>query len=363
MAPIAALLLASLTAVACNPGPAPQVAGPSAGANKNEHRRDRFPTDSQDPFPLDQAIRSGRLADVQRLLEQGANPNLRWGESGDQLPLQEVLDSGGRSVTPVLETVSLLLAHGADPNARWCPFQSRAATPGRTGCHSMRGSTALMFAAASGQGDVVELLLAAGADAAAEDWMGGSALDYAMGELTFEHIGRALFPTVETRDRLALDYLRRDGSSTSAVLLRALQPNHRYVPAAPWPATETLLIERVRTLLAIGVDPNESIAMSGSGERRPVITVVLTRQYYRVARVLVQGGANVNQRWCGDTDQDCVAKAGRTPLMSAAEWGDAAAVAILLELNADRSLKDWAGRTALDYASTGGMRELLAAGR
>src|SRR5688572_12650402 len=193
MAPLKIIALTGVvTLMACGPGPPP---APPASPDYRDpnYLRDSFRSDSDDPFPLDDAIRSGRLDEMRQLLQQGANPNLRWGQTGDHFPLQEVLDSGGYGVTNLAESVKLLLSHGADPNAHWCPFESRGRSEWRLSCTSARGASALIFAAALGSSEIVELLLAAGADPTHRDWNNGSALDYAYDELMFEAISRAMF--------------------------------------------------------------------------------------------------------------------------------------------------------------------------
>jgi ankyrin repeat protein len=105
---------------------------------------------------------------------------------------------------------------------------------------------------------------------------------------------------------------------------------------------------------------------------------------FRVARVLLQNGADVNQRWCelfpagwiapgyapkhlivrpGEPRRDpaCNESNGVTPLMWSAGAGDIDAVGLLLEFKADRTLTDWAGRSALHYAVWRNVWDLLKA--
>src|SRR5215213_6269359 len=108
---IAVIAVVTVAAIAgCGPGPLPQVPHSPDQRDLN-YVRDGFPTNSDDPFPLDTAIRSDRIDELRRLLENGENPNLRWGRSGDHFPLQEVLDTGGDRVSDPAESVRLLLAH------------------------------------------------------------------------------------------------------------------------------------------------------------------------------------------------------------------------------------------------------------
>jgi len=360
--------------VACGPGPLPKVARSIDRGDLNRVR-DGFPTDSDELFPLDIAIRSNRIDELRRLLEQGENPNLRWGQSGDHFPLQEVLDSAGETRTDPPETVRLLLMHGADPNARWCPFESRGSDVGGPVCRSAQGATALAFAAAAGLTDVVELLLNAGADPAARDWMGISALDAASSEVGFELISRALFPAIESRDKRALESLRTQGPFRTDASLYASAIDggagwYRYqsIPMADFRlGYQNRVVERLRILLKLGAKPPDRLDTS-AGEWTP-LGLALQNGATRAARILLQAGAAVDGRGCLASGYDmklkkqifppCDQENGTTPLMYAAAQGQTDAVEMLLEFHADRSLKEWAGRTALDYAKTNEVRKLL----
>ncbi|XP_054798724.1 protein VAPYRIN-like isoform X2 [Prosopis cineraria] len=69
----------------------------------------------------------------------------------------------------------------------------------------------------------------------------------------------------------------------------------------------------------------------------------------KCARVLVEGGANVNGR-CND---------GRTPLYRAAANGDRRMVEMLVEMGADPTIADDRGRSALSIASDEGHKEVV----
>jgi len=378
-----ATIVAVLATVACgSPGPLPPVPS-SPDPRDSNYFRDRFPTDSDIPFPLDDAIRENRLDDMQRLLQQGANPNLRWGQSGDHFPLQEVLDTGGGySLSDSVAAVRMLLEHGADPNAKWCPFESRGGSESFPSCRSAHAATPLMFAARAGSIEIVDLLLRAGADPSPRDWFNGSALDYAYDEIVFELISRALFPDLRTRDREALSWLkpfegyyrRTPWDSTPLSRAIALDGGLFFPPPSTWSrAGSEPQLGRVRTLLRIGVDPNERATPTG-GDWTP-LGIALEEGAIRTARVLLQSGADPDQRWCVEYSfnsyrwpprasnpdrQACRSADGMTPLMWSASKGAREAVALLLEFNADRALTDWAGRTAMDHAATADIRRLLA---
>ncbi len=225
----------------CDPGPMPTPPTPRTpigwgpGAIDLAHRQlDWFPSDSHDPFPLDIALRTNRLDEVRRLLASGANPNLRWGHSGDHFPLVPQPPFG-----------------------------------------------------------------------------------------------------VEREDRQ---------------------------------------LGRVRTLIRIGADPNERAARGGA-DWTP-IAMALHQRALRAARLLLENGADPNQRTCVDLihgsfsakwshgpafsrDPACTPDNGMTALISRVRADDLAAVKLLLEFHADRSLRDWMGRTALDYAKDPEIRKLL----
>jgi ankyrin repeat protein len=164
---------------------------------------------AEDPQPLDMAVALDRPDAVRVLLEAGADPNARWSWKGDRFPLQAAIESqpfGGPRVHR-REIVRLLLQHGADPNARWCPFESRGGVPPNVpGCESASGVTPLIGAASYDQADITYLLLDAGADPAAMDGRGFSALDYATGRAVFELILAAQFPDPVTRRAQATNF-------------------------------------------------------------------------------------------------------------------------------------------------------------
>lgn len=389
MARITIWLAAALAGItACGPGPLPPLPSSPEPRDSN-YVKDGFPTDSSEPLPLDDAIRGDRMDEVRRLLQQGANPKRRWGQTGDHFPLQEVLDTGGGYTrSDPIAAIRLLLDHGADPNARWCPFESRGSYPSLPSCSSARGVTPLIFAAMANRVEIVDLLLGAGADPSPRDWFNGSALDYAYNEIMFEMISRALFPDLRTRDQQTISWLRKsEGYLTpwnSTPLSRAITldrmgfvpPPHYDITRGPYRAASEPQLGRVRTLIRIGADPNERATPDG-GDWTP-LGLALQQGAVRTARTLLQSGADPNQRWCvgysfvlfkrqtrdsASLDPACTSTNGMTPLMWSASKSAAEAIELLLEFNADRSLTDWAGRTAMDYAATADIRQLLSSSR
>ena len=373
------VLIAVVALAACDPSSLPSV-----NYRQETQQDDSFPTSGEDPHPLDLAIHSGDLDAARRLLEQGVNPNLRWGRRGDRFPLQAVLEarSYGYRIADSTESVRLLLSHRADPNARWCPYESRGNyIPGRPGCTSGTAMSPLTFATIAGSRSIVEMLLEAGADPAPEDWGGATPLDYAYDEVIFELIGRKMFPDLSTRDQRALEWLARNegspydtGSAHATPVSRALRQSEG-IATVYWPLSpvqhedvERRSVNRLNTLMRIGADPNQRLVRAGIDSTPLSFALWLGR--YRSASVLLRSGADVNQRWCDQfavrdfkqtstKEPACTAPTGLTPLMWAAASGHKEGVELLLEFKADRTLKDWADRTAFDYASTPAVRELL----
>lgn len=243
-----------------------------------------------------------------------------------------------------------------------------------------------MFATILGVREMVQMLLEAGADPTPRDWGGASALDYAYDEVIFEMISRAQFPDLRTRDAKSLEWVSSNEGSPydnslwrEGPITRALTQHEGVTfPAPPPPPAQSNLlygvererrtISRLRTLLRIGADPNQRLTLSGV-DSTP-LSLALRANQLRSARVLLQNHSDVNLRWCTQYElrdykqvpvkaPGCSLSKGMTPLMWAAAAGNRAAVELLLEYRADRSLKDWAGRSAIGYATTQEVRDLL----
>lgn len=65
----------------------------------------------------------------------------------------------------------------------------------------------------------------------------------------------------------------------------------------------------------------------------------------KLARIAIDAGAEIDKAFGNQKT---------TPLMNAAYWGNKGVVLILLDSGADRSLRDFYGRSALDLAASGG---------
>ena len=147
------------------------------------------PADSEGRTPLHRAAEKGSSLGVHRLLEQGADPNVR--DNAGWTPLHraaESIDGTG--------AVERLLAEGANPHS---PAGTDQQTPlhlavqsdspesvnrlleaaARPGAADSEGRTPLHYAAANGSPEITERLLKAGADPNVRDHQGRTPLDVA----------------------------------------------------------------------------------------------------------------------------------------------------------------------------------------
>ncbi len=109
----------------------------------------------RDTCILCSVVDRGDVAAIKEMLDSGVDPN---GVS----ELQGFTALMGASFKGRGDIVKLLLAAGANPNAA-----------------AGKGETALIFAATHGHVDIVNMLVSAGADAGAKDKIGFTALDHA----------------------------------------------------------------------------------------------------------------------------------------------------------------------------------------
>ena len=210
----------------------------------------------------------------------------------------------------------------------------------------LEGRTALIEAVRFGDRTLVEALLAAGASPLARTRDGRIALDYAIeaghGELADRLLGSGrppdlVGPLTEAAFRGQRDLVFRllgEGADINGANSVGDTP----LIAAAWGGREALLLELLQRGAAVERSGGEALARAASSGHAGIV------------RRLVAHGVPVDVR----------GTAGWTPLMSAAWQNQAAAVRCLLELGADRGIKDDAGKTALDWARQGGHREIVA---
>jgi len=165
------------------------------------------PVDGRHPdgyTPLHLAVSRGQVAIAKALLDGGADVNARWRSFGIQTPLLQAARRGNR------EMVDLLLARGADPEYR---------TPG--------GNSALRTAVERGDSAIVEALLARRPDLSERDSITGMTPLHRAAVYGLTGISRRLLDLgadVNARDRdgrTPLDCARRHGHAAAAELLRS----------------------------------------------------------------------------------------------------------------------------------------------
>ncbi|MGO8819175.1 MAG: TonB family protein [Terriglobia bacterium] len=302
-----------------------------AGANVDQ-------TDSEGCTALMRAAERGMPDMVQLLLRADANPRTK--DKSARTALMFAATSGNSSV------VALLLHFGM------------------VKARSRRGSTALMAAAAAGNPDVVQMLLHAGARVNDHDAMRVAALFAgSTGDLDSiwdgELVGR---PHPEVPDEV----VHRD--AVVRLLLEAgADPNARNKDGES--ALFSLEDDAVRELIAHKIDLN---VRNNNGETALIETVSVD-----IAKLLVAAGADVNAQdskgrtallQAANNNNSAKIRAvtaakhvqidrrgrdGRTALMIAAGDASPECVRALLEGQADPTLRDKQGRTALQIAEAG----------
>ena len=170
----------------------------------------------------------------------------------------------------------------------------------------------LINAAAQGHLDVVQALVAAGADVNAKDNSGRSALFHAL-EARYDDVADLLL----SQPKLDLNAHGKNGTTALISYVWRERP------------------DVVKSLLDRGADVNSQdddgdTALHGAAENGNM----------EIIQLLLAKGAQLNAR----------NKVGGTPLMWAAVYGNDDAVKELLKAGADKSLKDEDGKTARDWA-------------
>ena len=263
---------------------------------------------------LSLACTNGNTAIVQLLLESGADPNttLRGGET--------VLMTAAR--TGKLGPVKALLARGADVNAK-----------------ERKQQTALMWAAAEGHLSVVNALIGAGADFRTPLKSGFSPFFFAVREGKTEVALRLLAEGINVSDLMGAKKPSGEARKTgTSPLILAVENGHFDLAVA---------------LLDAGADPNDHRAgftplhaitwvrkpVRGDGNLPPIGSGQLSSLQF--VRKLVARGADVNARHKKrSAGRAALNRTDATPFLLAAVTGDPPLMRLLLELDADPSLRN-----------------------
>jgi cytohesin len=271
--------------------------------------------DRRGETPLLAACESGHTGRIRQLLAAGADPNV-MNRSGET-PLLTVLTRASDESRPrTLERVRLLLAAGADPNGG---FRTRKGTL----CDDAhpRGTTPLMLAAGKGWLEVVEVLLAGGADVAARNRKGQTALVLA---------ARSGHAAVVQRLKAA--------GATEAV------DEDRYRAAALMRAADAGDVAAIRKLLAAGVHPD----VPDPNDRGWTALLHAVRDgRYEAVELLLGAGADPNL---------CLTY---PPVVAAAEHGRTEILRALIGAGSRLDSRDHRGDTALVAAARNGYAEVL----
>ena len=319
--------------------------------------------------PLHWAVRANDVDAAQRLLHAGANPDAanRYGvtplslaaENASAPLVQALLQAGAHPTDSILmtaartgngEVVRMLLARGANANAR----------------ESSLGETALMWAAAENHPDAVRALIEHGADPNARS----DKLAYPKDRFGLEGVTTILPHGSWT----ALMYAGRQGSLEAARTLAEMGADLNLADPDGTTALEFAIMnghfDTAAMLTEKGADPNIADSTGMAALYAAVDMNTLGEIYGRPGRkstdkltaldlipILLAHGASPNAALKSatltraHTPGEPSLGEGTTPLMRAAKNGDVAAMRVLIAHGADPALKQKNGTTALMFAA------------
>ncbi len=255
----AAMVLAAdttklLEAVESGDSPAAIQLAKAKGTNVNA-------ADANGTTPIMYAAAAGDLALVRALIEAGADVKLK-----NQLGTSALTEAAIIGSAPIIEA---LLKAGADPNFR---------TPD--------GETPLMAATRSGKVDAARVLLSAGADInAKETWGGQTALMWAAAQSQAQMVKFLASKDASLNDHGKVNQWERK-------IIQEPRPkdmNKGGFTALHYAAREGCAV-CVQNLLAAGADPN-----SEDPDRETPLLLALENLHFDTAAVLVKGGANLDK--------------------------------------------------------------------
>jgi ankyrin repeat protein len=301
-----------------------------AGANVNAVNRNGA-------TPLTLACTNRGAAVVERLLKAGADPRL----APDGAP--PLLACARAGAVPA---VRMLIARGADVNAR----------------DSWRGQTALMWAASEDHAELVEALLAGGAEVDAKSTGNFTALMFAVRQdarktasLLIAAGADVNLPGPNGQDLLRLAIINRHYTLAATLLDAGAQPwsrsrqgatplhelvtsrspqrqaNNQFIAAGEDETPQLSSLELMKMLVAYGGDPNART------EPTPIVHERWTdKGIYSAARPFMDNGVNLG---------------GATPYLLAAQAADVDAMRLLQTLGADPRIATFANNTAVMLAA------------
>jgi ankyrin repeat protein len=362
--------------------------------------------DGQTPLMI--AARGSNVAAAKVLLERGANPN-----ASELWRQQTALMWAAAQRQP--EMVTLLIEHGAEVDARSVENKWPRQVTGepRRMYRPMGGLTPLLFAAREGclecaralveagadvdltdpknitplflaidnfHFDVAKYLIEAGANPNKWDWWGRTPLYSAVDLNTLPHGGRADRRSTDSTTSLEIiELLLAKGANPNVQLKLGVAPYRhigddrgcdtmlttgttpllRAAKTFDAAATKLLIAHGARLDLpnVSGIAPVMAAAGYGSVECDPrgygpgiphYVTPDVEQKSIEALRVLLDAGANVNQRTIADRGRDNAR--GQTALFGAAFWGWNDVVEYLAKHGAQIDATDADGRTAVDAA-------------
>lgn len=243
------------------------------------------------------AVQKGRLSYAERLLEQGAEATCFTNEGITLLMVAAAGESEDHE-----KIAKALIDHNAQLNAK-----------------ESNGTTALMFAALSGNPRMVLLLIERGADVHAKDNIGRTPFMYA-----------------------AMDCTK--GNYESMVLLSAKGADPLMKDDREWDAFVYASLEGTEQMVDFLKAQKEKFNAQRAKDTALYFANATKRDNLKILARLIKGGANVNAR-----DEN-----GQTPLMAAAKAGKMKLAEFFIKNKADLNAKDNRGKTALMYAVEAG---------
>jgi ankyrin repeat protein len=282
--------------------------------------------------PLTLAVTNGNAGMVELLLKSGADPNTTL--PGGETALMTAARVG------TLASVKALLVRGATVDSK----------------DERHGQTALMWAAAEGHADVVQMLIEVGADYHLRLASGFTPLLFAVREGHSDVVRTLLKAGVDVNEPVPGDGQRR----------RAIGGR------APAPGTSPLLLavqnahfELAAQLLDAGADPNvaltnytplhaiTAVRKPGVGDNDPAPEGSGRMSSLELVKRLVAAGANVNARMTkrANLSNTRLNEVGATPFLLASLTADAELMKTLAALGADPLLKNADNSTPLMVAA------------